>query len=52
LKGIEIISSPSGAPTVKLYGHAADVAGALGIEEVKISITHSGELALCVAFAM
>jgi len=49
LKGIEILPSETGAPRVKLYDHAADMAKVLGISEFKVTISHSGEYAVAQA---
>ncbi|KAH9257778.1 holo-[acyl-carrier-protein] synthase [Batrachochytrium salamandrivorans] len=49
LIGIEIVHSLSGAPAVVLHGHAAQVASALGITEIKVSISHAGEVAVAQA---
>jgi len=52
LKDIEIIPSPSGAPTVVLSSHAKQVANALGIHDIKVTITHCGDYALAQAVAI
>lgn len=49
-KNIEIRHNKAGAPEVKLYGRAKQIAEHKGIEEVKISISHSREYV--VTFAM
>jgi len=51
LKEIAILPSPSGAPVVKLTGHALDVATALGVTEVVISISHAADHAVAQAVA-
>lgn len=51
LKDIEIVPSGSGAPTVNLSGHAADVAGLLSISTIKVAISHSGDYAIAQAIA-
>ena len=48
---IEILVSSSGAPVVELHGYAAEVAEKLGLREIKVSITHSGNYAVAVAMA-
>jgi fatty acid synthase subunit beta len=48
---IEILVSNSGAPRVILHGYAAEVAERLGIKEIKVSISHSGNYAVAVAMA-
>lgn len=42
-KNIEIRHNKAGAPEVKLYGRAKQIAEHKGIKEVKISISHSRE---------
>lgn len=49
---IEVTSSPSGAPIVELSGHASSVALAAGVREVKVSISHTGEVAVAQALAV
>eukprot|EP00002_Diphylleia_rotans_P033397 TRINITY_DN709_c0_g1_i3.p1 TRINITY_DN709_c0_g1~~TRINITY_DN709_c0_g1_i3.p1 ORF type:complete len:4344 (-),score=1082.54 TRINITY_DN709_c0_g1_i3:153-13184(-) len=51
LKDIEIVPSPSGAPVVVLHGYALEVATALGITDVKVTISHSGDYAVAQAVA-
>lgn len=48
---IEILSSTSGAPYVTLHGHAKQVATALGVSEIKVSISHAAEHAVAQAIA-
>ena len=48
---IEIARSTSGAPEVHLGGHARRVADALGVTAVKVSISHTGEMAVAQAVA-
>eukprot|EP00397_Hematodinium_sp_SG-2012_P000216 GEMP01000216.1.p1 GENE.GEMP01000216.1~~GEMP01000216.1.p1 ORF type:complete len:2535 (+),score=668.96 GEMP01000216.1:959-7606(+) len=52
LKDIEVVMSKSGAPTIRLHNYAKDVANALGISEVKISISHTGDTAVSQAVAI
>ena len=49
--GIEILSSSSGAPVVVLHDHAKEVAQALGVSEIKLSISHAGDVAVATALA-
>ena len=49
---IEIMSMPSGKPTVKLYRRAEARARKLGMGEVAISLSHSDEFAVASAVAM
>jgi phosphopantetheinyl transferase (holo-ACP synthase) len=51
LIGIEVLSANSGAPVVVLTGHALEVSQALGIKEVKVSISHAGDVAVAQAMA-
>jgi len=51
LKDIEILQSSSGAPKVVLHGHANEVATLLGINFIKVAISHSGEYAIAQAIA-
>ncbi len=46
---IEALPDPAGRPMVRLQGVAAQVAGALGIGLVLLSISHSGEYAMASA---
>lgn len=47
---VEILRDEKGAPFVKLYGGAKEIAESRGITSVKISVTNTSELA--VAFAV
>jgi phosphopantetheine--protein transferase-like protein len=51
LRDIEILRGPSGAPKVVLHGHANTVASVLGINAIKVTISHSGEYAIAQAIA-
>jgi phosphopantetheine--protein transferase-like protein len=51
LLDIEVLPSQSGAPYVVLHGHAKQVATALGVSEVKVSISHAAEHAVAQAIA-
>jgi holo-[acyl-carrier protein] synthase len=46
---IEIERLPTGQPTVRLHGNAAQRAEQLGIAEIAVSITHEREYAVAVA---
>ncbi|MFD2172088.1 holo-ACP synthase [Tumebacillus lipolyticus] len=46
LHDLIITSSPSGAPTLSLSGHAAEVAEALGVTQIHLSISHSEQYAI------
>jgi holo-[acyl-carrier protein] synthase len=43
---IEVVREPSGKPTVRFHGRAAQIAARLGVARAALSITHTGELAL------
>jgi holo-[acyl-carrier protein] synthase len=45
-RDIEVTGEPSGKPTLRLEGVARQIAGRLGVKNISISITHSGNLAL------
>lgn len=49
---IEIIADETGAPRVCLTGAAAELSAAAGIDDIAISISHSGSFALAVATAI
>jgi len=42
----EVVNLPSGRPTLRLHGVAADVAKQLGVTEIQLSITHTAELGM------
>jgi holo-[acyl-carrier protein] synthase len=45
-RDIEVTREPSGKPTLRLAGVAADIAKRMGVKNISLSITHSGNLAL------
>jgi holo-[acyl-carrier protein] synthase len=45
-KEIEILSDPSGQPSVHLYGKAQNQANGLGLDNLAISLSHSKEYAI------
>ena len=47
---IEIERLPTGQPTVRLHGSAAERAAAIGIAAIAVSITHEREYAVAVAY--
>jgi phosphopantetheine--protein transferase-like protein len=51
LVGIEILQASSGAPVVVLHDHAKEVAQTLGVSEIKVSISHAGDVAVAQALA-
>ncbi len=42
----EVVNLPSGRPTLKLSGVAAEVAKHLGVTAIQLSITHTSELGM------
>ena len=49
---VEILRDGSGRPRVELHGRAAAFAGAHGIREIDVSLSHSGGLAVAQAAAV
>jgi holo-[acyl-carrier protein] synthase len=45
-RDIEVARQPSGKPTLHLEGVAQDFAARLGVKNISLTITHSGNLAL------
>lgn len=45
-KDFEVANLPSGRPTLRFRGKAAEIAARLGVEHVALSITHTKEQAL------
>src|SRR5271167_1075119 len=45
-RDIEVTREPSGKPTLQLAGAAREIADELGVKNISLSITHSGNLAL------
>jgi holo-[acyl-carrier protein] synthase len=43
---IEVVREPSGRPTLRFHGRAAQVAAALGVARAALSITHTRDLAM------
>lgn len=43
---IEVAREPSGRPTLKFHGRAAEFAARLGVVRAALSITHTGDLAM------
>lgn len=44
----EIANLPSGRPTLRLSGKAAEFAARLGVKDISVSLTHTAEQALAV----
>lgn len=49
---IETLADPLGRPLVTLHGKTAELARALGIDHILLSISHSGEYALASALGV
>lgn len=49
---IEVLSNNWGAPEVRLHGRMAELARALGIKEIALSLSHSREYAVAVAIGI
>ena len=47
-KEFEVKRESSGKPTMSLSGRAAELAGAMGVRRVQLSLTHSRDLAMAV----
>jgi holo-[acyl-carrier protein] synthase len=43
---IEVVREPSGKPTLRFHGRAAQIATRLGVARAALSITHTAELAM------
>jgi holo-[acyl-carrier protein] synthase len=43
---IEVVREPSGRPTLKFHGRAAQIAAHLGVRHAALSLTHTGQLAM------
>ncbi len=51
-RDIEIERLPTGQPSVRLTGRAADRAGQLGMTRIAVSITHEADYAVAIAFGV
>ena len=45
-RDFEVANLPTGRPTLKLHGRAAEFAGRLGVSSISLSITHTADLAM------
>ena len=43
---IEVVREPSGRPTLRFHGRAAEIAARLGVARAALSITHTADLAM------
>ncbi len=44
----EVANLPSGRPTLKLHGVAAEIAARMGVRNVSLSLTHTSEQAMAI----
>jgi holo-[acyl-carrier protein] synthase len=51
-KDIEILSGSNGEPSVNLYGELKILAGTLGLSNVQVSLSHSRNNAVAMAFGI
>ncbi len=47
-KDFEVVNEPSGKPTLRLSGVAAQIAGRMGVKSIALSITHTAAMAMAV----
>lgn len=52
LREIEVVRSDGGVPSVQLYGRAAEIAAARGVDAWQVSLTHTATTAGAVALAL
>jgi holo-[acyl-carrier protein] synthase len=45
-RDLEVVRQPGGKPTLQLAGAALQIANGLGVKNISLTITHSGNLAL------
>jgi holo-[acyl-carrier protein] synthase len=45
-RDIEVVRQPGGKPTLRLAGAALEIAENMGVKNISLTITHSGNLAL------
>jgi len=45
-RDFEVANLPSGKPTLRLHGVAAEIASKLGVRNISLSITHTSELGM------
>lgn len=45
---LEVSNLPSGRPTLKLHGKAAEIAGRLGVRNISLSLTHTAQMAMAI----
>ncbi|MDD5701665.1 MAG: holo-ACP synthase [Dehalococcoidales bacterium] len=49
---VEILSTPGGKPTIRLYGRMLEKANSLGLGGLEITISHSRENAIALVFGV
>jgi len=49
---IEVVADSAGAPGIRMSGRARRVADSIGVSEVRVSLTHTGDLAQAFAVAV
>lgn len=47
-RDFEVLNQPSGRPTLRLSGKAADIAAQLGVRNVQLSLTHTAHQAMAI----
>jgi holo-[acyl-carrier protein] synthase len=45
-KDLEVVNQPSGRPTLRFHGRAAEIAGRMGVRNISLSITHTAQQAM------
>jgi len=49
---VEVVNNPAGQPKVNLSGQVREIADKLGIKQISVSITHTGNFAIASAVAL
>ncbi len=47
-RDFEVTNLPSGRPTLRFHGKAAEIAAKLGVSQIALSLTHTREQAMAV----
>ncbi len=50
-RDVEVVRTQAGAPLVRLHGRALDLARALGLDDITVSMSHEDEYAVAIALA-
>jgi holo-[acyl-carrier protein] synthase len=50
-RSIEVCRAKSGRPEVLLHGHAATIARRMGVEDISLSLSHDGDVAMAAVVA-